>query len=308
MPFMSVTEPPTAPSAWRLESPLLSPTMTSGGAMLLARTPHALRATRALLMRRLHDARAKLGEAEARSAEAPGAATSARVAALRRWVERLQDELIGASMHPTAQMVRNARGPFWQHDEVVAEVVAEVVEGVRLPGAWPWSPDYLTWFIRRSIPLAIARLGGLHLSPGQRTRVAALISMMPALRHQMDTLGRLPSPEEFSHEFEVALSSSRMLMALGLWLRSGGYGSPSIDAMTDASQALQEKARAEQMRKVLKTLAPREEKVLSMFFDIDAPSEHTPEAVGRDIDVTRERIRQIEEKALRKLRDRSKKS
>ncbi len=56
------------------------------------------------------------------------------------------------------------------------------------------------------------------------------------------------------------------------------------------------------MREVLKTLTPREEKVLKMRFGIDVSSEHTLEEVGKDFSVTRERIRQIEVKALRKLR------
>src|SRR5581483_1917950 len=66
---------------------------------------------------------------------------------------------------------------------------------------------------------------------------------------------------------------------------------------TVASNDLKEK-----VREILKTLTPREEKVLKMRFGIDVASEHTLEEVGKDFSVTRERIRQIEVKALRKLR------
>jgi RNA polymerase primary sigma factor len=59
---------------------------------------------------------------------------------------------------------------------------------------------------------------------------------------------------------------------------------------------------SEQTRRVLATLSPREEKVLRMRFGIGEISEHTLEEVGKDFEVTRERVRQIEEKALRKLR------
>ena len=59
---------------------------------------------------------------------------------------------------------------------------------------------------------------------------------------------------------------------------------------------------SEQTRRILSTLTPREEKVLRMRFGIGEKSDHTLEEVGKDFDVTRERIRQIEAKALRKLR------
>jgi RNA polymerase primary sigma factor len=59
---------------------------------------------------------------------------------------------------------------------------------------------------------------------------------------------------------------------------------------------------SEQTRRVLSTLTPREEKVLKMRFGIDEKADHTLEEVGQNFDVTRERIRQIEAKALRKLR------
>ncbi len=68
------------------------------------------------------------------------------------------------------------------------------------------------------------------------------------------------------------------------------------------SEAVIDHNLSEQTRKVLSTLTPREEKVLRMRFGIGEKSDHTLEEVGQDFDVTRERIRQIEAKALRKLR------
>ena len=72
--------------------------------------------------------------------------------------------------------------------------------------------------------------------------------------------------------------------------------------MISAADAVISMNLAEQTRKVLATLTPREEKVLRMRFGIGERSEHTLEEVGQDFDVTRERIRQIEAKALLKLR------
>ncbi len=70
----------------------------------------------------------------------------------------------------------------------------------------------------------------------------------------------------------------------------------------DPSDAVVNMNLADQTRRVLSTLAPREEKVLKLRFGIGEPGHHTLEEVGRDFEVTRERIRQIEAKALRKLR------
>jgi RNA polymerase primary sigma factor len=68
------------------------------------------------------------------------------------------------------------------------------------------------------------------------------------------------------------------------------------------SEAVVQLNLSEQTRRVLSTLTPREEKVLKMRFGIDEKADHTLEEVGQNFDVTRERIRQIEAKALRKLR------
>ena len=72
--------------------------------------------------------------------------------------------------------------------------------------------------------------------------------------------------------------------------------------MVSPSEAVVQLNLSEQTRRVLSTLTPREEKVLKMRFGIDEKADHTLEEVGQNFDVTRERIRQIEAKALRKLR------
>ncbi|MFO0569146.1 MAG: sigma-70 family RNA polymerase sigma factor [Polyangiaceae bacterium] len=100
-----------------------------------------------------------------------------------------------------------------------------------------------------------------------------------------------------------ARSARRRQGAKGLWqsadsgARCRVWGRPPSAARRVGAQTL-----SEQTRKVLKTLTPREEKVLRMRFGIGEKSDHTLEEVGQDFEVTRERIRQIEAKALRKLR------
>jgi RNA polymerase primary sigma factor len=126
-------------------------------------------------------------------------------------------------------------------------------------------------------------------------------------------LGREPTPEEIAEKMELPLDKVRKVLKiakepisletpigeeedshLGDFIEDKSLVSPS-DAVINMNLA-------EQTRKVLATLTPREEKVLRMRFGIGEKSDHTLEEVGQDFEVTRERIRQIEAKALRKLR------
>ncbi len=126
-------------------------------------------------------------------------------------------------------------------------------------------------------------------------------------------LGREPSPEELAEKMELPVDKVRKILKiakepisletpvgeeedshLGDFIEDKSVMSP-IDAVISMNLA-------EQTRKVLATLTPREEKVLRMRFGIGEKSDRTLEEVGLDFEVTRERIRQIEAKALRKLR------
>jgi RNA polymerase primary sigma factor len=132
-------------------------------------------------------------------------------------------------------------------------------------------------------------------------------------RYLVQEHGREPTPEEIAEKMEFPLEKVRKVLKiakepisletpigeeedshLGDFIEDKKIISPS-DAVTNHNLG-------EQTRKVLATLTPREEKVLRMRFGIGEKSDHTLEEVGRDFDVTRERIRQIEAKALRKLR------
>jgi RNA polymerase primary sigma factor len=132
-------------------------------------------------------------------------------------------------------------------------------------------------------------------------------------RYLVQELGREPTPEEIAAKMEMAVDKVRKVLKiakepisletpigeeedshLGDFIEDKKFVSPSETAVQqDLSQ---------QTRKVLATLTPREEKVLRMRFGIGEKSDHTLEEVGQDFFVTRERIRQIEAKALRKLR------
>jgi RNA polymerase primary sigma factor len=126
-------------------------------------------------------------------------------------------------------------------------------------------------------------------------------------------LGREPTPEELSEKMEYPVDKVRMVLKIAkepISLESpvGEEDDSSLgDFIEDKSavnpqEAILSHNLAENTRKILSTLSPREEQVLKMRFGIGERANHTLEEVGQDFDVTRERIRQIEAKALRKLR------
>jgi RNA polymerase primary sigma factor len=126
-------------------------------------------------------------------------------------------------------------------------------------------------------------------------------------------LGREPTPEEIAVKMELPVDKVRKVLKIAkepisLETPIGEEEDSSLgDFIEDKrtispSEAVINVNLSEQTRKVLSTLTPREEKVLRMRFGIGEKSDHTLEEVGQDFFVTRERIRQIEAKALRKLR------
>jgi RNA polymerase primary sigma factor len=132
-------------------------------------------------------------------------------------------------------------------------------------------------------------------------------------RYLVQEMGKEPSPEEIAEKMEIPLDKVRRVLKIArepisLETPIGEEEDSHLgDFIEDKKFSLPSEAAislnlAEQTRKVLATLTPREEKVLRMRFGIGEKADHTLEEVGKDFTVTRERIRQIEAKALRKLR------
>jgi len=126
-------------------------------------------------------------------------------------------------------------------------------------------------------------------------------------------LGREPTPEEIADKMELPLDKVRKVLKIAkepisletpIGEDEDSYLGDFIEdrRIVSPADAVISLNLAEQTRKVLATLTPREEKVLRLRFGIGEKADHTLEEVGRDFEVTRERIRQIEAKALRKLR------
>ncbi|MFH0809581.1 MAG: RNA polymerase sigma factor RpoD [Pseudomonadota bacterium] len=170
---------------------------------------------------------------------------------------------------------------------------------------------YATWWIRQAITRAIADQARTIRSPVHM--IETINKLIRTSRYLVQEKGREPTPEEIADKMEFPLEKVRKVLKiakepisletpigeeedshLGDFIEDKKILSPA-DAVINLNLA-------EQTRKVLATLTPREEKVLRMRFGIGEKADHTLEEVGRDFAVTRERIRQIEAKALRKLR------
>ena len=170
---------------------------------------------------------------------------------------------------------------------------------------------YATWWIRQAITRAIADQARTIRIPVHM--IETINKLIRTSRYLVQEQGREPTPEEIAEKMEIPLDKVRKVLKiarepisletpigeeedshLGDFIEDKKFMLPS-DAAVNMNLA-------EQTRKVLATLTPREEKVLRMRFGIGEKADHTLEEVGQDFSVTRERIRQIEAKALRKLR------
>ncbi|HKL27032.1 MAG TPA: RNA polymerase sigma factor RpoD [Desulfuromonadales bacterium] len=170
---------------------------------------------------------------------------------------------------------------------------------------------YATWWIRQAITRAIADQARTIRIPVHM--IETINKLIRTSRQLVQEIGREPTPEEISERMELPLEKVRRVLkiakepisletpigeeedsSLGDFIEDKGVVSP-LEAVIKGNLS-------DQTSKVLATLTPREERVLRMRFGIGEKSDHTLEEVGQDFAVTRERIRQIEAKALRKLR------
>ncbi len=170
---------------------------------------------------------------------------------------------------------------------------------------------YATWWIRQAITRAIADQARTIRIPVHM--IETINKLIRTQRQLVQELGREPTSEEIAKRMDIPVAKVRKILKiaqepisletpigeeedshLGDFIEDKAVVSPS-DAVINLNLK-------EQTASVLKTLTPREEKVIKMRFGLDDGSEHTLEEVGQSFAVTRERIRQIEAKALRKLR------
>ncbi len=170
---------------------------------------------------------------------------------------------------------------------------------------------YATWWIRQAITRAIADQARTIRIPVHM--IETINKLVRTSRYLMQEIGREPTPEEIAAKMELPVEKVRKVLKIAkepisletpIGEEEDSHLGDFIEDKTviNPSEAVINLSLSEQTRKVLATLTPREEKVLRMRFGIGEKSDHTLEEVGQDFSVTRERIRQIEAKALRKLR------
>lgn len=170
---------------------------------------------------------------------------------------------------------------------------------------------YATWWIRQAITRAIADQGRTIRIPVHM--IETINKLARTNRQLVQELGREPTPEEIAEKMEMSVDKVKKVFKISkepisLETPIGEEEDSSLgDFIEDKkiispADAVMSITLSEQTRSVLSTLTQREEKVLRMRFGIGEKSDHTLEEVGQDFFVTRERIRQIEAKALRKLR------
>jgi RNA polymerase primary sigma factor len=172
--------------------------------------------------------------------------------------------------------------------------------------------SYAVWWIRQSILASLARQGRTVRVPLNRTAdLSRIIRTAEMLRQE---LRREPTPEELARSTGLALDVVHSLSALNTAevrldapLDADGDRSLidrfSAEDPIDAEEEVMNRFRAEEVARALRTLPARDSRVLSLYFGLDGGREHTLEEIGAMLGVTRERVRQLRDRALKRLRE-----
>ena len=172
--------------------------------------------------------------------------------------------------------------------------------------------SYAVWWIRQAILSSIARYGRTVRVPLNRT--ADLSRIIRASENLRQSLGREPTAEELSELVGLSVELVQSLAALNTAeVRLDGplalEGDRStierfiVDGQPDAETEAMDQFLAEEVAAALRTLAPRDARVLRLYFGLDGGREHTLEEIGQLFGITRERVRQLRDRALKRLRE-----